>query len=455
ERAASVKGYFSAGAPVAEVFAELTTIAATAAPGAATADAFFAAVADEVARKAEAAEGEAEEARLAASEIFKDPDVLRYQGEIQRVMLDTGIVGKSNSLADIVKTVHRDLLSASEEKAAQHFRIPDNRRMVAETLIQFQNSHRPNDLWHFVTPDFRTSSIWVQLKSGDNRDMARVKRAVDDFIANYPPTAPVDFQWFGLTYINVVWQEKMVTGMLEAFAGSFLVVFLLMMILFRSPLWGLLSMIPLTVTIAAIYGVLGLVGKDYDMPVAVLSSLTLGLAVDFAIHFLARSRSMYREHRTWQRTCPHVFAEPARAIARNIIVIAAGFLPLLLAPLVPYRTVGLLLATILLVSGLATLLLLPALVSLLEQRLFVTRPAMGRACNCALCIASSAALVLLLAINFKQYLGAGWTSLTIFSLIAVPVLAALCGIISRREKCRVLPGQDGAHLTEETNDEAD
>jgi len=45
-------------------------------------------------------------------------------------------------------------------------------------------------------------------------------------------------------------------------------------------------MIPLTVTITLIYGIIGLVGKDYDMPVAVLSSLTLGLSVDFAIHFL-------------------------------------------------------------------------------------------------------------------------------------------------------------------------
>ena len=46
-------------------------------------------------------------------------------------------------------------------------------------------------------------------------------------------------------------------------------------------------MVPLTVTIGLIYGVIGLIGKDYDMPVAVLSSLSLGLSVDYAIHFLA------------------------------------------------------------------------------------------------------------------------------------------------------------------------
>ncbi|MCP4036449.1 MAG: MMPL family transporter, partial [bacterium] len=104
--------------------------------------------------------------------------------------------------------------------------------------------------------------------------------------------------------------------------------------------------------------------------VAVLSSLTLGLAIDFAIHFLARSRDLHREGSTWAQTVPRVFGEPARAIARNVIVIALGFSPLLVAPLVPYRTVGILMASILVVSGVATLVILPALIALGERWLF-------------------------------------------------------------------------------------
>jgi len=51
----------------------------------------------------------------------------------------------------------------------------------------------------------------------------------------------------------------------------------MMIILLRSVLAGLIAMIPMTVTILFIYGSLGLTGKEYDMPVAVLSALTLGL----------------------------------------------------------------------------------------------------------------------------------------------------------------------------------
>jgi uncharacterized protein len=305
-------------------------------------------------------------------QVFKRPDVLRWQRSLQAALRETGMVGKSNSLADIVRTVHRDLLAKSvdDPNIDRYDTIPADSGMVAECLLQFQSSHRYGDIDHFVTPDYEMSSLWVQLNTGDNQDMGTVVQAARQFIADNPPPVPLETKWFGLTYINVIWQDKMVVGMLEAFAGSFIVVFLLMAILFRSVLWGLLSMIPLTVTIAAIYGVIGIIGKDYDMPVAVLSSLTLGMAVDFAIHFLARSREMYRQYGSWKETAPHVFGEPARAITRNIIVIAAGFLPLLLAPLVPYQTVGIFLATILLVSGVSTLLLLPALIRLMEKRLF-------------------------------------------------------------------------------------
>ena len=92
----------------------------------------------------------------------------------------------------------------------------------------------------------------------------------------------------------------MVAGCCSRFLGSFLVVFIMMALLFRSPLWGLLSMIPLTVTIAMIYGVIGLIGKDYDMPVAVSSALTLGMAVDFAIHFLERAGRPMQQHGSWE-----------------------------------------------------------------------------------------------------------------------------------------------------------
>ena len=436
-------------------------------------------------------------------EIFKHPGTLRWVGALEDYMQTElgALVGKSNSVTDIVETVHRELMVGVKRDghaitAEEAMRVPDTRGGVAQSLLQFQNSHRPQDLWHFVTPDYRTGVVWLQLRSGDNRDMSRVAESVNDWLRfwavdreeaaalaeQFPerlqpvlrsvaayieesgkelpselrknideapekaarvlkekmtglgPEQEMRHDWFGLTYINVVWQDKMVMGMMEAFLGSFLAVFLMMTLLYRSALWGILCMAPLTVTIAMTYGMIGVIGKDYDMPVAVLSALSLGLAVDYAIHFLTRSRMMYADHGSWAKTAGPVFGEPARAIARNAIVVGIGFLPLLFASLVPYQTVGIFIAAILLLAGAASMLILPAAVTLLEKQLFPRKRRTCTLCNRGTCIVVILATIALVAVNLRQFANVGWTDMTWVSILVICILGGWCFWSSRRER---------------------
>ena len=300
----------------------------------------------------------AEDAQV-SGRYFQRPDSLQYIGELQTALDGSGYVGKSNALPDIVKVVNRELRGGDDAD----YLVPETVPAVAQTLLQYQSSHRPQDLWHFVTPDFTSTAVWLQLTSGDNQDMSKVIEFVGAYIDDNPPPEGVELQWAGKTYINVVWQDVMVSGMLKSLLGAFAVVFLMMTLLFRSPRLGLLAMVPLSVTILGVYGIIGWIGKDYDMPIAVLSSLTLGLSVDFAIHFIERTRAYLRSTGSFAKASVQIFEEPARAIARNAIVIAIGFTPLFFAPLVPYITVGAFMAAIMALSGATTLVLLPALMS--------------------------------------------------------------------------------------------
>ncbi|MBV1888693.1 MAG: MMPL family transporter [Proteobacteria bacterium] len=293
---------------------------------------------------------------------FQKPDALHYIENLQQALDESGYVGKSSAITDLVKTVYRELLGGDQ----QNYRIPTTSNAVAQTILSFQGSHRPHDLWHMVTPSYQSAAIWLQLNSGDNIDMTKVIQFVDHYIEQNPLPDNVRMDWGGLTYINVVWQDEMVTGMVGSLIGAFLAVGLIMILLFRSVTFGLLAMIPLTVTITLIYGVIGFIGKDYDMPVAILSSMTLGLSVDFAIHFLERTRSLYKKTGDWLEALRQMYQEPARAISRNAIVIAIGFTPLLLAPLTPYQTVGMFLAAIMAISCVVTFVALPAVIRLIH-----------------------------------------------------------------------------------------
>jgi len=298
----------------------------------------------------------------------KTPEVLHYMEDLQRRLQELPIIGATTGVTDIVKKVRYELHDGDSAMYA----IPDDANEIAQELFLYEIAGgNPEDLYKFITPDGDKAVLWLQLSEGDNKAVSEVVQAVADFKLSQPPPAGMKFDWAGLTYINVIWQEKMVRGMLNALLGSFVVVLLMMIFLLRSVVLGLFSMVPLSVTIALVYGAVGLSGKYYDMPIAILSSLTLGLSIDFAIHFLKRGQELYRKEKTLAGTLEVLFDEPARAISRNIVVIAFGFVPLLFSALVPYITVGAFFLAIMGLSGLATLVILPALVRLKGEYAFV------------------------------------------------------------------------------------
>jgi predicted RND superfamily exporter protein len=292
-------------------------------------------------------------------EVFKRPDVLAYMAAMQTWLEGIGYVGKSTSLADIVRKVHQELVDGRPE----NFRIPSSRGAVSECVMQYQQSHKPHDIWHFVTPEFDSANVFMQFQSGDSTRTEAAVKAIEGYIERNKPPVDMSYRFAGLHYINYIFQGKMFWGMLGSLAGSYVIVLVMMIVLFRSALWGFLCMIPLSLTIMFIYGALGFLGLDYDMPVAVLGAISLGIAVDFRHPFPGAQPADHLGNRLLGKDAPRMFGEPARAISRNVIIIALGFLPMLVAALVPYKTTGLLLFSILTVSGLVTLVLLPALLT--------------------------------------------------------------------------------------------
>lgn len=295
---------------------------------------------------------------LVAYQIGKDPDFIKWTDELISHIQHSGLIGKAQGIGSLVKKINRELHDGSEE----FNRVPDSVEGVMDTLVSFQSSHDLSRMWHIVTNDYSSATLSMQLASGDNVDVAKVVDEVDRWMASHPAPRKMNANWSGLSYINIIWQEKMVAGMIEALSGSALMVLVIMIILFRSFWWGVLSIIPLAMAITFIYGLAGLMGKDYDMPIAIISALALGLSIDFAIHFMESVREHLKQAGGSPTEAIHiVFKEPARAIARNAVVVALGFSPLLFASLVPYQTVGWLMMSIMVASALATLLVLPAI----------------------------------------------------------------------------------------------
>jgi len=241
--------------------------------------------------------------------------------------------------------------------------VPETRESVGQYLFLFAMSAKPADLDNVVDPAFRTANVWVQLKTWDADAMNQVVAAAEDYQASHP--LAVTLKPAGIAWFNRVWNEEVLGDMTLGFSLALVVVFIILAFDFGSVRWALVGYVPLLFTILLMCGAIGFIGKDFDMPLAVLSCLSLGMAVDFAIHFVSRFRRRLAETGGEVRdVLLWTAARPGKGILRNVLLFATAFSVMLFAPLTPYVAVGVFIVSLMLLSALLTVLYLPALVTL-------------------------------------------------------------------------------------------
>ncbi|MCL5061697.1 MAG: MMPL family transporter, partial [Nitrospiraceae bacterium] len=273
--------------------------------------------------------------------------------------------------------------------------VPETKEAVGQYLFLFSMSAKPSDLDNVVDPAFKKANIWVQLKTWDAGAMKEVIKAAGKYKKANP--LPIDLKPAGIAYFNLIWNHEVLWDMVKGFILALIAVFVILVFNFRSFKWALVSYVPLVFTILLIYGVIGFSGKRFDMPISVLSCLSLGMAVDFAIHFVSRFRQRLAES---QQSPPQppltkggieggvnsklptpnsslitdsllwTAARPGKGIMRNAVLFASAFSVMMFAPLTPYITVGAFIVSMMMLSALMTIIYLPALIILLRGWLF-------------------------------------------------------------------------------------
>jgi hypothetical protein len=304
---------------------------------------------------------------------IKSPEALRSIEALQRRLEDLPEVGKTTSVVDYVKRVNFVLHGDDPAYDA----IPESSDAVGQYLFLFGMSAKPSDLNNVVDYPFRRANVFVQLKTWDADAMRKVIQEVEAFKAE--TSSPLAFRPAGTAYFNLVWNDEVLWDMIRGFAIALIVVFVILAVTFRSLKWAIVGYAPLVFTVLVIYGLIGLAGKDFDMPISVLSTLSLGMAVDFAIHFISRFRKRWSEVRSGDgapgeaaliEALLWTAARPGKGVLRNAVLFASAFSVMLFAPLTPYITVGAFIVSMMILSAAMTILYLPALVVLLRGWLF-------------------------------------------------------------------------------------
>jgi predicted RND superfamily exporter protein len=293
----------------------------------------------------------------------KDPQVMAFVDRLQADLEQSGLAGKTFSAVDYVKRMHRVM----NGDAPAMEKVPDDAGLIGQYLLAFSMGAKPSDLNRVVDYPYQHLNVWVQLKSWDAQAMEKVIQRVQQFSQTHPIKAEI--KPAGTAYFNLVWNQDVLKDMIKGFLIALAIVFVILVADFRSLKWALLAYIPLLLTVLLIFGAIGWIGKDFDMPVAVLSCLSLGMAVDFAIHFVSRYRQHYKENYLDNADQADMLrwtiTRPGKGIMRNALLFSIAFSVMIAAPLTPYMTVGVFILTMMLLSAFATVTLLPALIRVL------------------------------------------------------------------------------------------
>jgi len=178
----------------------------------------------------------------------------------------------------------------------------------------------------------------------------------------------ITIQFAGGGYKALIFADLLMEGQIASLALSFVIVALLLTLLFRSLLIGIVGTIPIAVTAIVNFGTMGLLGIPLSSATALISSIAIGIGVDYAIHLIEHYRIRRLEGYTIQDAAHETLIHTGRAILYNAAAVMGGFAVLLFSVFPPNRQVGGLIALNMAVSAAGTLTVLMLVITALDKR---------------------------------------------------------------------------------------
>jgi uncharacterized protein len=285
---------------------------------------------------------------------IKDPKLLnrieRYEDSLKRL---PG-VARTTSMADVLRVMSRALLDKGD---AGYDRIPQSRDAVAQYLELYAMSGNPDDFERLVDFNFQKAQVMVGINNGATSVVTAINKTIKGFAQNDPSIRVVGGQ-------AVIFHELATTiikGQISSILFAFCAILILVIMLFRSFRAGMLASIPLVVSMALGFGVMGATGICLDIATAIISSIVMGTGVDFTIQFLWKYRSARQSGLDYADSIVQTLTTTGRAIAFNAICVVSGFGVLIFSSMPPMKHLAVLFSVLTLACMVATLMVVPAI----------------------------------------------------------------------------------------------
>ena len=188
------------------------------------------------------------------------------------------------------------------------------------------------------------------------------------FIPDDNETTKLSFRLSGTPVITDRINSSVFRGQIRSIALAFLMVFTMLVIQFKSVKIGLYSIIPLILTILTAGGAMGVFNIPLNVSTMMVASIAIGAGIDYTIHYISRYKNELKT-KNKKNALKATLTGTGRAIVFNSISIAAGVFVLSFSNIKMMASFGQLIGSVMLVSVIYTLLLLPILLDKIDFKI--------------------------------------------------------------------------------------
>ncbi len=291
-----------------------------------------------------------------SSEAHHKPSVLKEIERFEQFLRSypSPMIGEAHGAATYVATSN----FMTHPSEPEYRRIPDDTRTVRWLWEQYARIRGQDSLRQLVSEDFGRSVITVYLKNANFVEVGDYVEDIRAYEREHLASKNIRVGFAGDVVVSQTLIEAIVTTQVQSLLISLLGILVVSSLLNRSILWGALCVLPCGLAVLLNFAFMGWSGMPLGVATSMFAGMTLGIGVDFAIHFTDRFR-MERREKSVEAAIAEALAVTGPAIIIDALTIALGFGVMTLSQVPANARLGLLVLASIVSCSVITLVLLP------------------------------------------------------------------------------------------------
>ncbi len=298
---------------------------------------------------------------------MKSPENLNNIVKMQEFLEKHPGVTTTISIADVIKQMHKTVMDGDPAYET----IPDSREKVNNLFTLYSMSGDPDDFSALVDYDYKVGLTTALMKNLSTTQIVEYVKDIKSYVSEHiGNTMSVTITGMLVIFNDLV--NLLIKSSFISIFMSIILIAILAALFFKRLVWGVLAVVPLSGAVILNFGMMGIFGVHLSHVTAILSSIIIGVGVDFAIHYISQFRNIARRQVSVDKVSHQVITEVGYPIVLDASSNMA-FGALLFSSFLPVMQIGGLMVFAMLATALGTLTLLASITELLKNRLYFSK----------------------------------------------------------------------------------